>query len=94
MSSPSADRFRATDGVVSQTVGEELIFFHAERGQYLSLDPVGARAYTLLLSHGRDAAVAQLLEEYVVDRATLDADLDTLVSKLLQAGLIEADQRG
>lgn len=85
----SANRYLANPAVIAQTIGDETVFFHTDRGQYLSLDPVGSRMYALLLEHGRIGASDAVLEEYEVDRATVDADMERLINRLLTAGIIE-----
>jgi len=57
---------------------------------YFGLDEIGARIWGLL---GEDKNVDQildtLLQEYEVDRETLEADVEELLGSLLEAGLIE-----
>lgn len=90
--SPS-DRFLTSPSVIAQTIDDELVFFHVERGAYLTLDPVGARMYALLVEHGRAETCSRLLTEYEVERDTLEADLDALIQQLLDAGLIASQAK-
>jgi hypothetical protein len=66
------------------------VLLEAERGLYFSLDEVGTRIWQLLVEHGdRDRVAAAMLEEFEVDEATLLADLDALIDRLAEAGLID-----
>jgi hypothetical protein len=84
----SSDRFLATAAVIAQTIDDELVFFHVERGAYLTLDRIGTRMYSLLIEHGRAVALDLILAEYEVEPETLERDLDELIHKLVDAGLI------
>lgn len=72
-----------------QEVGGEAVILDLATARYFGLDTVGARFWQLLqdsasLNRARD----KLIEEFDVDAAQLEADLDSLVEQLMQAGLV------
>jgi hypothetical protein len=77
--------------VLFQEVSGEIVLLDLASEKYFGLDEVGARIWTLL-SEGRAVGevVEALLQEYDVDRATLESDMESLLTSLLEAGLIAA----
>jgi hypothetical protein len=74
----------ATDG--------EAVILNTEHGVYYGLDEVGARVWELLREPRRIAELRdQLLAEYAVESAKCDADLQALLSELVDAGLVEVN---
>ena len=75
--------------VLFQEVSGEIVLLDLASESYFGLDEVGARVWTLL-SEGRalGEVLDALLEEYEVDRATLESDVGELLNQLLEAGLI------
>ena len=75
--------------VLFQEVSGEIVLLDLASESYFGLDEIGARIWTLL---NEEKAVGQilevLLEEYEVDRATLEKDVNELLENLLEAGLI------
>ena len=83
-------KFKLSTDVLYQDVGGEVVILDLASENYFGLDEVGARIWQLIgdgLDMGgiRDA----LLDEYDVDRETLEDDIERLVGELEQAGLIE-----
>lgn len=75
--------------VLFQEVGGETVLLDLESELYFGLDAVGTRIWTLLAEGASVGAVVEtLLQEYEVERATLEADVSELLSKLSEAGLI------
>jgi len=76
--------------VLFQEVGGEMVLLDLESEQYFGLDAVGARIWSLL-SEGRGTGeiVDALFEEYEVERATLEYDVEVLLKDLLEAGLVK-----
>ena len=75
--------------VLFQEVSGETVLLDLESEQYFGLDAVGTRIWTLIgegVSIG--AMIDTLLQEYEVERATLEADLADLLARLAEAGLI------
>jgi hypothetical protein len=64
--------------------------YNLESGRYFGLNPMGARMVAVLsASESIQAAHDTLLREYDVDSGRLQRDLDTLIQRLLEHGLIE-----
>ena len=86
--------FRIPEEVLFQEVSGETVLLDLASESYFGLDSVGTRIWALLKE---DKSVGQvldaLLEEYEVDRGTLEADLEELLDNLLAAGLIQAPDR-
>ncbi|MBI3726206.1 PqqD family protein, partial [bacterium] len=58
-------------------------------GLFFGLDAMGTRVWNLLAEHGDPRrAVETLLEEFDVDRARLERDVEELVAALLAHGLL------
>lgn len=74
-------RFRVLDG--------EGIFVLQKAGEVLVVNPLGAFIVEQLEAHlTLDEAVTAVIEHYVVDRARAQADADSLIEALLEAGAI------
>jgi len=82
-------KFQIAPDVLFQEVSGETVLLDLESEQYFGLDAVGTRIWTLI---GEGASIGAmidiLLQEYAVERATLEADLADLVARLAEAGLI------
>jgi hypothetical protein len=73
-----------------RAVADELVILSLESEEYFGLDPVGARLWQLLESHGTvRGAFEAALSEYDVDQATLARDLDQLLAELASRRLID-----
>lgn len=82
-------RVEVAPDVVFRQVGGEAVVLDLTTQRYFSLDETGTRMWMLLAEHGDLTAVHdQLLSEYEVDPDTLHRDLESLVKKLLEAGLL------
>ena len=76
--------------VVYRVLDEESVLLNLRNGTYFGLDPVGTRAWQLMVEHGSLARVLELLlEEYEVDRDVLERDLLSLGRRLCESGLAE-----
>ena len=72
-----------------QELEGETVLLNLQNERYYGLDDVGTRMWQLLAENGDvAAALAQLLKEYDVDAARLEADLATLIGRLAEAGLL------
>lgn len=81
--------YTAPQDVMAREVGEETVILDLNSGTYFGLDPVGTRAWALVNEGGSLGAVCeQMLQEFEVDRATLETDLTTLVNELVSKGLL------
>ena len=79
----------ASEEVLTRRVGDELVLLNMTTEIYFGLDPVGTAMWEALLEHGSVAAAhSALVPEYAVDAERLRADLDELVDKLIEKGLL------
>jgi hypothetical protein len=80
----------ATRQQVSTEMGKERVLLHLTSGKYYSLNKVGARVWALLAEPVSIAQICDVLStEYAVERARLEADVKSLVTKLCAAGFAE-----
>lgn len=81
-------QIKIPETVYTQEVGEETILLDTQGGRYFSLDPVGTRMWQLIREHGLLRMVHDtILNEYKVMPEQLEADLLTLVTKMIDKGL-------
>jgi hypothetical protein len=82
--------FRVPEEVLFQEVSGETVLLDLESESYFGLDEIGTRVW-VLLNEGKSVRqmVDVLLEEYEVERATLEGDVDELLGELAEAGLIK-----
>jgi hypothetical protein len=82
--------FRVPEEVLFQEVSGETVLLDLESESYFGLDEIGTRVW-VLLNEGKSVRqmVDLLLEEYEVDRATLEGDVDELLGELIESGLIK-----
>ena len=86
------DRLRAIESVLIQEIQGEIMFLNMASESYFGLDQVGSRMFRVLNSaESIQSAYTTLLDEYDVDGDRLRADLDDLITKLLENGLIRID---
>ena len=84
-----SQRIAISPDVLFQEVGGETVLLDLESEHYFGLDAVGTRIWGLLGEGVSVAAMVDtLLQEYEVERATLEADVAELLSRLAEAGLI------
>jgi hypothetical protein len=75
---------------VSCEVGAESAILNLKNGVYYTLDPVGARIWSLLQKpHSVSEIYAAILEEYDVEPARCQSDLVALLARFDEEGLIE-----
>jgi hypothetical protein len=93
-----AQRTRITDGSVvraaptqvSSDLGDEVVVLELTAGAYFGLEGVGARVWQLLSEPRTVREIVQtLLEEYDVEAERCRRDLDALLERLLERGLVE-----
>jgi hypothetical protein len=76
--------------VLIQELQGESVLLHVGTGRYYGLDDVGTRMWAALTtSESLQAAYDTLLAEYDVDGQRLEGDLQSLVGKLVEHGLLE-----
>lgn len=90
MTSYTKSRIRVPPDVLVSDVGGESVFLNLKTESYFGLDDVGTRMWKLLTENGTvESAYQALLTEYDIDEAQLSNDLDELVQKLVDNGLVE-----
>ena len=71
-------------------VGDESVILNLNSECYFGLDAVGTRMWTVLTtSESIQAAYETLLREYEVDAESLRRDLDDLIEKSVEHGILE-----
>jgi hypothetical protein len=81
-------RVVATPDTLSAPADDELVFLSLDRGKYFGLDDVGAVVWRRLTeSSSISEAVDRLVEEFDVERETLERDVAGLVEELVEKGL-------
>lgn len=82
-------KIEISEDVLFQEVSGETVLLDLASEQYFGLDSVGTRIWALLNEGAAaETVVDTLLGEYEVERATLAADVDELLARLAEAGLI------
>ena len=82
-------RVRFKPDVMIQQVGGESVLLDLQSEEYFGLDPVGTRMMTLINETASVAvALTQLLEEYEIDRPTLETDAIALIAECAAHGLL------
>ena len=90
MTSYSKSRIQVPPDVLVSDVGGESVFLNLKTESYFGLDDVGTRMWKLLTENETvESAYQALLIEYDIDEAQLSSDLDALVQKLVDNGLVE-----
>jgi len=75
---------------LSQEVSGETVLLDLNSENYFGLDEVGTRIWQLLQEYGDLQKVYDtVIKEYDVDEEQLTKDLDELMAKLVEVGLIE-----
>lgn len=79
--------------VVTRQLDGELVLLNLDTETYFGLDEVGTRMWEVLCSSSSvEEAYQKLVEEYDVDSATLRNDLESLLSQLVESGLLELNE--
>jgi len=77
------------DDVVYRELNGEIVLLHLGTDNIYALNETGARFWELLAAGSdRTAIRAQLLQEFAVEPAELDVEIDALVAELARAGLV------
>ncbi len=85
-----ASTIRIKDDILFNDLQGEIVILSPKDGVYFGLDPVGTRAWQLIQHHGRLGAVKDaMLKEYEVSAERLEEDLQDLVTRLVDNGLVE-----
>lgn len=82
-------RMTPSPSTVFQEVEGEAVLLHLDRSEYFGLDEIGTRVWQLLQEHGTlGKVVDQMLLEFDVEQARLEADLERLLLDLAGHGLV------
>lgn len=83
------DRYSISKEVLSQELNGETVLLDLQGESYFSLNEVGTRIWQLIQSDKTvDETLNTLSDEYDVSREQLESDVDALLSKLTEAGLV------
>jgi len=78
-----------SEDALSQEVNGETVILDLKSESYFGLDQVGTRIWQLLQQHNDTQPVLEtMLNEYDVEPAQLKSDIDELLEKLCEAGLV------
>lgn len=84
------DRVVADEQALSTTLDGESVVLHTESGTYFGFNEVGSDVWESVQSPSSVSAIAdRISEEYDVSRAECRADIESLLSELLEKGLVE-----
>jgi phosphoribosylformylglycinamidine (FGAM) synthase PurS component len=83
-------RVKVPTHVLIQEIGGESVLLNLENECYYGLDQTGTRMWAALTTEASiQAAYERLLGEYDVDAEKLRSDIQELIEKLIENGLIE-----
>ena len=90
MSISFAARVSVPSDILISEVGGESVLLNLKNERYFGLDDVGTRMWKALIAvDSIQAAYEMLLAEYDVEANRLRQDLDELIGKLIEQGLVE-----
>lgn len=76
--------------VIFRLLDGEAVLLNLKTGNYFGLDPIGTRAWELIVEeHSLERVHSALLEEYAVDPDRLAQDLLALVEEFCEKGLVQ-----
>lgn len=82
------DEVVKSDAALFRELETEAVLLNLTTGIYYGLNPIGTRAWQLLLEHARLSKVADImLDEFEVERDVLERDLLALGRQLVDSGL-------
>jgi len=85
-------KIKISPDVLSQVVSGETVLLDLKNESYFGLDEVGTRIWQLLLENrDMESVMETILSEYDVEAEQLRQDLDDLVQKLIEAGLVKIE---
>jgi Coenzyme PQQ synthesis protein D (PqqD) len=77
------------EDVVYRELNGEIVLVHLGTDRIYALNETGARFWELLAAGSDRAAIrARLLQEFAVEPAELDVEIDALVAELARGGLV------
>jgi len=85
-------KVKISPDVLSQEVSGETVLLDLQNESYFGLDEVGTRIWQLLQENGDiESMLKTILEEYDVEEEQLLKDVNELVEKLIEAGLVSIE---
>lgn len=88
----ATERLRRSADVVHRRVDEEIVLVNLQTNRIFSLNRTAGRLWELLgETSGRAELRERLLEEFDVEPAQLDQELETTLSALKAEGLLQTD---
>ena len=85
-------RLKISPDVHSQEVGGETVLLDLQSESYFGLDEVGTRIWQLLQENGDMGSIFEtILNEYEVEEEQLLQDIEDLIKKLVEAGLVSVE---
>jgi hypothetical protein len=89
---PFTMRVSVPEHVLVRQIEGESVLLNINNERYFGLDKVGTRMWaTLISADSIQTAYEALMREYEVDPEQLRQDLQVLIQKLVENGLIEVD---
>jgi hypothetical protein len=83
--------YKLSSDILLQEVANEMVILNLADGQYYGLNEVGARIIQLMSNGENISSITQtLLEEFDVEQAVLERDIQNLIEELQQHALIES----
>ena len=83
-------RVEISDGVIWRDLGGDVVILNVESGIYFGLDGSGGQIWRELVEHGSiEKAFASLKKQFAVAPDELRHDLDDLVNRLVEKGLVQ-----
>jgi hypothetical protein len=80
---------RRANDIPTAPLDDSLLMLNIARGQYHSLNDVGARVWELLAEPTtRDTLVERLVEEFDVEQDVCGAEVDAFIGELSERGLL------
>lgn len=91
MSESSAQRFQRNPDLVSTDMDGDTVMMDISHGEYYGIGGVGSRVWDLLASPVSLAEIVKTIcDEFDVDEATCQADMERFVGELQGLGLVAA----
>jgi len=76
--------------VLFTSMGEDAVLLHAQRGDYYSLNKVGARVWVLIDGQKTISDLAQeITEEFAISQEEAESDIIMLTDQLAKEGLVK-----
>ena len=83
-------RVEINDGVIWRDVGGDVVILNVEAGVYFGIDGSGSQMWRELAEHGSvEKTFASLQQQFDDAPDELKRDLDDLLDKLVQKGLVQ-----